>query len=220
MGSSKIGVYSTNVAAADGRVFARTTGGWTFALDADTGKTLWSSPHATGIHRAVIGRVLVSSSPDLEALDVKTGQLKWTIEDATANTAMPVAWQIGGKTYIIVGNSGGEIRCIESDNGKILWTITDSGKQLHRIASNAAGSNGPTYWMDGRLISQADASHSDTPLLFYLAEDPRRLRQLGDVWSTRHRERRLYRRPRHMVGRCLGRCPPWSAYRGRACQLR
>ena len=77
MGSSKIGVYSTNVAAADGRVFARTTSGWTFALEADTGKALWSSPHAAGIHRAVVGGVLVSSSPDLVALDAKTGEKKW-----------------------------------------------------------------------------------------------------------------------------------------------
>ena len=40
--------------------------------------------------------------------------------------------------------------------------------------------------MDDRLISQADASHSSTPLLFYDATDPRKLRRLGDVWNTWH----------------------------------
>lgn len=279
MGSSKIGVYSTNVAAADGRVFVRTTSGWTFAFDAETGKVLWSSPHAAGIHRTVIGGVLVSSSPDLVALDAKTGEKKWTIDDATSKTAMPVAWKHGGREYIIVGNAAGEIRCIEPADGTVLWKITgsginaatltvgqdhllanqqthekkparlgcyrisptgfekgwdagddypwksnshppvvcgpyvilktrvggkesrgddlvvldvDTGRVLHRIPSNAAGSNGPTYWMDGRLVSQADASHSSTPLLYYDAKDPRKLRQLGDVWSTWHRNTSAY----------------------------
>ncbi len=273
MGSSKIGIFSTNVAAADGRVFIRTTSGWTFALHADSGRVLWSSPDGAGIHRTVIGGVLVSSSPDLAAIDVRTGKTQWIIEDATSRTAMPVAWKSDGKAHIIVGNGEGEIRCIEPADGKVLWTITDSGinaetltvsddyllangqrqkkrparlvcyrisrkglekawdagddypwkpnshppvicghhvllkttvggkgsrgddfvvldiasgKQVHRIPSNASGSNGQTYWMDGRLISQADASHSKTPLLYYDAEDPRRLRQVGDVWSTRH----------------------------------
>jgi outer membrane protein assembly factor BamB len=279
MGSSKIGVYSTNVAAADGRVFAHTTGGWTFALIAESGEVLWSSPEAGGIHRAVIGGVLVSSSPDLVALDVQTGRQRWRIEDASSSTAMPVGWKHGGKEYVIVGNAAGQIRCIDPADGTVLWMIADSGinsatltvsenhllanlqaeekeparlgcyrispsgfeeawdagneypwkpnshppvifgryvthkttiggkdsrgddlvvfdlnsgRVLHQISSNADGSNGQTYSMGGRLISQADASHSATPLLLYDAEDLPKLRQLGDVWATWHRATSAY----------------------------
>jgi hypothetical protein len=256
----------------------RTTSGWTFALDAETGKVLWKSKHGGGIHRSVIGGVLVSSSETIVGLDAASGKVKWSIEDAGCNTAMPVRWVAGEKAHIIAGSLAGRINCVDPDDGKVLWTITDSGmnsgtltvgkqhllanqqtdrkkpgrlgcyristegfkklwelgeypwklnshppvirgqyvivkttagrpdsrgddlvvfdldtgKPAARIASNAAGSNGPTYWMDGKLISQADASHSSTPLLLYEAADVLKLRQLGEVWNTRHRTTSSY----------------------------
>jgi len=95
---------------------------------------------------------------------------------------------ICGQHVILKTTVGGQ----ESRGDEFVVFDVDSGKQLHRIPSNAGGSNGQTYWMGGRLITQADASHSNTPLLLYNAEDPRKLRQLGDVWSTRHRNTSAY----------------------------
>jgi hypothetical protein len=95
---------------------------------------------------------------------------------------------ICGQYVIVKTTVGGS----DSRGDDLVVFDIDTGKAAARIASNAAGSNGPTYWMDGKLISQSDASHSSTPLLLYGAADVTKLRQLGGVWNTRHRATSAY----------------------------
>ena len=117
-----------------------TTATSTYAVDATTGKLLWShryTPKSLGLGTPVRGVAfhegrLYRGTPDahLIALDAKTGKLIYDVEafDAAKGeyiTAVPLIWE--GRLYL--GNSGsdvgaiGHVRAFELKNGRRLWNF-------------------------------------------------------------------------------------------------
>ncbi len=119
-GSSK-GWYTTSPAAADGKVVFGTSSDQDCCLDVKTGKVLWSRRLGPTSGRVIIGGVLVRAGRDLVGYDLETGKAKWTVKDAGATYALPARFKSDGKEYIIVANEGGEMRCVDPEDGSVLW---------------------------------------------------------------------------------------------------
>jgi outer membrane protein assembly factor BamB len=125
-GSTK-GWYTTNPAAGKGAFYFGTSADVEYALDADTGETIWKRHLGQTNGRAVIGDVMVRGERTLRGYDLKTGKTRWEVKDAGERSAIPARWKRGGKEYIIVANSAGEIRCVDPGDGKVLWTEKGAG---------------------------------------------------------------------------------------------
>lgn len=117
-----------------------TTATATYAVDARTGKLLWTqkySPKSLGIGTPVRGVAyadgkLFRGTPDahLLALDAKTGKVIWDVVGANAEvgeyyTAAPIVW----KGMIFLGSSGsdvgaiGRMRAFSVKDGRRLWNF-------------------------------------------------------------------------------------------------
>ena len=88
------GGFQNTPVVADGCVYAATSSGWVFAINADTGKTVWGTPLRGEGGGALIGGVIVGSptvadgmvfvgvskpgAPYVAALDQATGRVLWT----------------------------------------------------------------------------------------------------------------------------------------------
>jgi outer membrane protein assembly factor BamB len=76
--------------------------------------------------------------------------------------------------------------------GYVLMVELETGKILQKINIGRPGASGHLQWFDDRLILQADATHSATPLLFFLA-DGKQLKRIGEgVWRPPHRQTSSY----------------------------
>lgn len=144
----------------DDTVFAFGTMGVVRALDAKSGKQLWSTPipgyhdHMRkerqqiigGVHKPrsreyahglnYIGGVVVVptgvSECGLAGLDGKTGKLLWK-GGVLGKTTTPVRWSHQGKEYVIGANAKGKVVCLEPKTGQELWAITDAGSSVHQF---------------------------------------------------------------------------------------
>ncbi len=128
----------------DGVMYASGSTGKAYALDAKTGKELWSfDPHADlrvnreaccdEVNRGVAvwqGRVYVASFDGiLYALDAATGKVLWqadTITDKKIGYSVSGAPEVAGHV-VVIGNSGAEydargyVSAYDLDTGKLAW---------------------------------------------------------------------------------------------------
>jgi outer membrane protein assembly factor BamB len=126
-GSTK-GWYTTNMAAADGRVYAGTSGDLDVCLDATTGDVLWQRKLGPTSGRIVVDGVLVRANRHLVGYDAENGRTLWTVKDAGDSSALPLRWEHDDRSYILVGNGNGDIRCVRPSDGKVLWHQEQVGK--------------------------------------------------------------------------------------------
>jgi outer membrane protein assembly factor BamB len=132
-GSGK-GWYTTNLAAADGRVYFGTSGDVDYCLDAATGETVWKRELGPTSGRVVIGGVLLRAGRNVVGYDAATGRARWTVEGGGSRNALPVCWRHDGREYVVCGNVAGEVRCVDPSDGRVLWTLADAGTQEHTMA--------------------------------------------------------------------------------------
>ncbi len=125
-GSTK-GWYTTNPAAADGRLYFGTTTDVEYCVDAATGQTIWKRTLGETSGRLIVGDVMVRTESDLTGYEASTGRTRWTIQEAGAPYALPLRWLHGEKPYIIVGNPMGEIRLVDPVDGTVRWKLEDIG---------------------------------------------------------------------------------------------
>ena len=112
-------------------VIAPFSSGEVVALRASTGQALWqqvlsrtSRTSALSELRDVAGRPVihrsvvyaVSHSGVLAAMDMRTGQPKWTVPIVGVNAPLPV----GDVVYVV--SKAGELTVINRDNGQVYWT--------------------------------------------------------------------------------------------------
>ncbi len=128
------GAYTANLAVGDGKVVVHGTSGRTYCLEAETGKSVWTSPRGGGALRIIAADVVVASGSDVVALDLNTGKQRWAVKDAGSATAIPVRWEHDDKEYLVCGTRGGKLTCIEAATGKVLWQQTDSGDNSYSMA--------------------------------------------------------------------------------------
>ncbi|MDH7511014.1 MAG: PQQ-binding-like beta-propeller repeat protein [Methanolinea sp.] len=120
------------------------------ALDALTGKLLWSSPYGGGMSSpAVTGGVVYSGSNDknLYALNASTGALLWQYTTERAFSSSPAV--AGGVVY--AGNTEGNLYALDAGTGALLWTFAAGSE----VASSPAVARGAVYiaGRDGTLCA-------------------------------------------------------------------
>ena len=129
---------SSTAALADGKVFAM---GSThlYAVDADQGKLLWSTPlpsKAPGSSvLAVDGRVVINAGK-LTAYDGATGKQLWQHPKLGGGNGSPVAWKGGGKTVVIL-NARNELAGLDLATGNLLWTTPGGGDSTPAILDDS-----------------------------------------------------------------------------------
>ncbi|WP_251328406.1 protein kinase domain-containing protein [Haloplanus pelagicus] len=104
---------------ADGTVFAASTHGSLFAVDAAGGEKLWTRGVRRVANSVAVGAdgVVLSDSQRLTALDPATGSVRWETDTANAEPS-PV---IADETVYDVTND--RLRAIDFRTGEVLWSI-------------------------------------------------------------------------------------------------
>jgi outer membrane protein assembly factor BamB len=117
-----------------GKLFAATGFGNVIALDAHTGRQLWSANTVVPVHSAPVvvdGRVyIITQENEAQALDSNDGHLLWdhhgTVESAGILSSASVG--VSGDT-VVVPYSSGELYALRVQNGTPSWndTLTRTG---------------------------------------------------------------------------------------------
>jgi PQQ-like domain/PQQ enzyme repeat len=115
---------------ADGKVFVGTLHGVMHALDAETGKEVWSfSAGGAVLHCAAwsMGKVFFGSANGaVYALNGADGKLAWDVQTGSAVWNAPAV--DGGVVYI--GSRDQQLYAVEAATGKVLWTAPTEGPLL------------------------------------------------------------------------------------------
>lgn len=137
------GPISTPLLAA-GRVFGLAPRGELFALDATTGKPLWTR-HAVedfggekpyygfSTSPVLAGNVLVialggGDGKAFAGIDAATGDLKWTLGDGPIHYQSPVLAEIGGHETVLAASSS-TLYGIDAKTGTALWSYVHDGDE-------------------------------------------------------------------------------------------
>jgi outer membrane protein assembly factor BamB len=113
----------------DGKLFAATGFANVIAMDARTGKQLWTANTTVPVHSAPVvvdGRVfIITQENQTQALDEKDGHLLWdhrgTVESAEINSSASVAVE---NDTVVVPYSSGELFALRTQNGTPSWNDT------------------------------------------------------------------------------------------------
>ena len=129
---------SSTPCVANGRVYALGSAHF-HAVDASSGKLLWSAPLAAkgpASSPLVVDGVLLVNAGKLSAFDAATGKPLWTQPKVGGGNSSPVAWKSGGPTVVIC-NGRGVVAGVDLKSGKILWTTPGGGDCTPAIVDNA-----------------------------------------------------------------------------------
>jgi outer membrane protein assembly factor BamB len=136
------GSYTHTMAAGNGVVIGRGSGGVTYAFEAKTGKLLWRRNIPAG-HASIIIDGVYFPAPTgglanvrLIAYEARTGEQLWEIPGAAGRGSLPLHWTHDGKHYVIVGNTEGTVRCVHARTGKVLWEQADVGHNLFSLQND------------------------------------------------------------------------------------
>jgi hypothetical protein len=122
---------------ADRKVFVGTLRGVLHALDAETGKDVWSFPAGGAILQSAAwagGKVFVgSASGGVYALESATGKPAWEVQTGSAVWNAPLVHE--GVVYI--GSRDQRLYALAAETGKVLWTGATDGPLLGSPALDA-----------------------------------------------------------------------------------
>jgi outer membrane protein assembly factor BamB len=132
-----------------------------YALDAATGKLLWSAPlpqKGVGSSPVATDGVVVINAKQLFALDAATGRELWKLEKAGGGNSSPVIWRAGGKTFAIC-NGRASLDCVDLKTGQLAWSAPGGGDSTPAIAGDllAVQSKKPEPGLIGYRITATSA---------------------------------------------------------------
>ena len=119
----------------NGRVYTLGATGLLNALDARTGKRLWSRNAQadtgaplpgwgfTGSPLAIDDAVVVATSGRLAAYDPTTGQPRWTRQTGAGGYSSPHLATIHGVDQVLLLSGGGGVTSVSPDDGTVLWQL-------------------------------------------------------------------------------------------------
>lgn len=135
--------YST-VAVSEGRVLTLglwSDREWVVALDAATGATLWTTPHAgdfrdwrgdgpRSVPTVAGGRVYaLGATGQLSALDARSGQIGWSVNLLDRFGGRNISWGISesplvhdGRVFVSPGARSAGFAAFDAESGDLLWT--------------------------------------------------------------------------------------------------
>ena len=121
--------FGGGIAFDGGKLFAATGFGNVIAMDAKTGRQLWSANTVVPVHSAPVavdGRIsIITQENETQALDANDGHRLWdhhgTVESAAILSSASVG--VSGDT-VVVPYSSGELYALRAQNGTPSWTDT------------------------------------------------------------------------------------------------
>ena len=153
------------------QVFGLGAWGHLFALDAATGKPLWTT-HLVDDHSAVAPYYGFTTSPlavdgmlvvqigagegkALAGFDQEHGELQWTLGDGEINFQSPVVATLGGRRQVLA-SSASTLVGVEPRSGEVLWSYEHGGDER----AMGGGTIVPLQAGEGRifLLNKIDSS--------------------------------------------------------------
>ncbi len=122
---------------AEGRVFALGSVA-AYAVDLATGKALWSTPlpqKGPGSSPLATEGAVFINAKHLYALDAATGRELWKLEKAGGGNSSPVAWQSGGRAFIIC-NGRATLDAVDAKTGQLAWSVPGGGDSTPAITGD------------------------------------------------------------------------------------
>lgn len=167
-GSETNRALSVPPVAADGRIFVLDASQRLFAVDANTGKTLWRKELQSGNDRdqrafggglAVAGdRLIVASGFGfVAALDASSGSEIWKRDTEAPMTGSPAIYE--GRVFIVSNNN--EFSALSLVDGSLLWTdqaIAESARVLSSPSPAAVDDVIVTPYSSGEVIAYLPAN--------------------------------------------------------------
>lgn len=161
------------VAYADRVAYARTTGGGVFAVEAETGRELWtfSGPapegYKAGMDAGLLsadGRIVTGfSDGTVVALSAVSGEKLWDINVAGEGDAEIVldditATPVRIEGAIVVASYDNGVFAVDAERGTQIWARTD----LTRVSGLAAVGGDPLVALSGRGLARLDPADGST----------------------------------------------------------
>ncbi len=109
-----------------------------FAVDAVSGKTVWSQPlpaKGPGSSPLVVDGVVVVQAGKLLGFDAETGSVLWEQPAVGGSNASPASWSQGGRT-IILANGRGEVSGVDLKTGEVLWSAPGGGDSTPAVSGD------------------------------------------------------------------------------------
>ena len=152
---------------AAGRLFVGTMEGKAYAIAAEDGATIWIAdiPGGTAATAAVAGEAVVFAglTGTVTALDVATGQVRWSFVSKKAITGAPCLV----RDRLVVADHGGWVTCLDVASGKPMWQVrlpapvvgTPSGIELRLTVLGMGGGSGGVTKPSPKSIEDATSTH-------------------------------------------------------------
>lgn len=118
---------------------------WIYALDENTGATIWSKPEG-GVYGFLSaaydnGSVyLLNHDGLLQSLDASTGAVNWTLTLTAQYSFEAPPTAANGVVYVYGGGSGGNLFAVSESTGTLLWTspiLNIGGQSAPTLSSNS-----------------------------------------------------------------------------------
>ena len=107
-----------------GRAFFLGSAGGAYCVSLEDGREVWESEPSGDGHASflVADGLAVVPSPELTALDAKTGKVVWTQPEVKTSHNSPVLWRSDGKAYLLC-NTSTRLACVALATGEVLWWL-------------------------------------------------------------------------------------------------
>jgi outer membrane protein assembly factor BamB len=125
---------SSTPCVAGGKVFALGSVN-AYAIDAATGKLLWSKPllqKGPGSSPCATKDAVAINAKHLYALDAATGNELWKVEKAGGGNSSPVLWNAGDKTFVICQGRA-TLDAVDMKTGQVVWSVPGGGDSTPAI---------------------------------------------------------------------------------------
>jgi YD repeat-containing protein len=119
------------------RVIVTTVKGAVASLQAGSGQLLWSRQLTEGVGMPTIGAgsVFVAAGQSLYALDLNTGEPRWTFETRSAILTQPTVWS----NLVLIGTENGQLQGVETADGteRLRWQARGALSARPLVADDA-----------------------------------------------------------------------------------
>jgi outer membrane protein assembly factor BamB len=135
----------------DGKVYYPGSAGRVHCLRAEDGEHVWSQGVMdlpsdandlkvnTALNGSMVsaGDVVLATTPQLTALDARTGVVCWSQSRTSSRDASPVVVEMGGRTMALLC-TGRSLACVDVADGSVRWNVPASGRSTPTVVGDIA----------------------------------------------------------------------------------
>ncbi len=115
------------------KLYIAGSNGKVYCLDAKTGTQIWKADAPVGIAKSVAvgkGLVFTGAGKDFIALDMKTGEQKWSFKTMRRISSAPTVYG----DHVVIGGRHGMTHKLEAATGELIWTGKVNGEVTGSLA--------------------------------------------------------------------------------------